>query len=114
MDSGYSKMKDLLESQVDFTAVFVASDTVALGAKAAIRDHGLIVPDDIAMVGFDDLPFARYTDPPLTTVCLPVPELARQAGEMLISLLNNEKPGCQRKILDTCLVIRESCGSNHS
>lgn len=114
MDSGYSKMKDLLESQVDFTAVFVASDTVALGAKAAIRDHGMIVPDNIAMVGFDDLPFARYTDPPLTTVCLPVPELARQAGEMLISLLNNEQPGCQRKILDTCLVIRESCGSNHS
>ena len=114
MDSGYSKMKDLLESQVDFTAVFVASDTVALGAKAAIRDHGFLVPDDIAMVGFDDLPFARYTDPPLTTVYLPVPELARQAGEMLISLLNNEQPGCQRNILDTCLVIRESCGSNHS
>ena len=112
MQSGYDRMTELLDSAAAITAVFVASDTVALGAKAAIRQKGLTVPGDIALVGFDDLPFARYTDPPLTTINLPVPDLARKSGEMLIRILNNEKPGCRRQILGTQLVIRESCGSN--
>ena len=109
--SGYQQMEDLLDSGVDMTAVFVASDTVALGAKAAIRSRKLEIPQEIALVGFDDLPFARYIDPPLTTVHLPIARLARQAGEMLIRILNNERIGCKRITLDTNLVVRKSCGA---
>ena len=111
MDSGYRQMQSLLDGRLPLTAVFVASDTVALGAKAGIRERGLSIPEDIALVGFDDLPFAQYTDPPLTTVSLPVPELAKQAGEMLVRILNNEHPDCQNITLDTCLIVRESCGA---
>ena len=113
MDSGYRMMVDLLDRQMAFTAAFVASDTVALGAKAALRERGLKIPEDIALVGFDDLPFARYTDPPLTTVRLPIPDLAHQAGEMLIRILNGDEPEQSQLILDTELVIRGSCGSEH-
>jgi len=111
MQSGYIQMSNLLDSGVPMTAVFVASDTVALGAKAAIRERGLIVPKDISLVGFDDLPFARYMDPPLTTVRLPMADLAREAGEMLINILNNHKSGCQRRLLKTKLIIRASSGA---
>jgi len=110
VESGYNQMRSLLQSGVSFSAVFVASDLVALGAKAAIREHGLGIPDDIAMVGFDDLPIAKYFSPPLTTIHLPAIELARQAGELLIRLLKNDHPKRRQIILDADLVIRESCG----
>ncbi len=111
MQSGYDRMIDLLDSPKAMTAVFVASDTVALGAKAAIRQRGLKVPTDIALVGFDDLPFARYTDPPLTSIRLPFAELARKAGEMMINIINNIQPDCRQIILDTQIQVRESCGA---
>ena len=108
--SGYNQMKNLLESGADFSAAFVASDTVALGAKATIREYGLRIPDDIALVGFDDLPIAKYFSPPLTTMQLPAVELARKAGELLIELLKNKHPKQRHVILDANLIIRESCG----
>ena len=111
MDSGYRQMHKLLESGASFSAAFIASDTVALGAKAAIREHGLTIPHDIALIGFDDLPFAQYTDPPLTTVHLPVQDLARESGEMLIRILNEKQPGCERVTLDTRIIVRQSCGA---
>lgn len=111
MDSGFQQMSDLLDKKVMMTAAFVASDTVALGAKAALCARGLRIPEDIALVGFDDLPFARYTDPPLTTVRLPIPDLAHRAGEMLIQILNGDEPDQRQLVLDTELVVRGSCGS---
>ena len=110
VESGYMQMKSLLESGIKFSSVFVASDTVALGAKAAIREQGLMIPDNVAMVGFDDLPIAKYFDPPLTTVRLPAVDLARKASVLLIKLLQNESIDERHVILDTSLVIRESCG----
>jgi len=112
VESGYVQMFSLLEGGISFTSAFVASDTVALGAKAAIHDHGLNIPHDIALVGFDDLPFSQYTDPPLTTVHLPVVELAQQGCNMLIQILQNEHRPSQHTILSTKLVIRKSCGAN--
>lgn len=108
INSGYLQVEDLLRRNAGFSAIFVASDTLALGAVAAIRDRGLRIPDDIAVVGFDDLPFAQYLDPPLTSVHLPIKDLAREAGEMLIRILNHEGSSCQRKILETSLRIRRS------
>ena len=112
VESGYQQMSDLLDSQVKFTAAFVASDIVALGAKAAIRQNGYKIPQDIALVGFDDLPFVQYVEPPFTTVHLPTTELARQATELLIRILDGDQPDCDHILLDTHLIVRESCGAS--
>lgn len=112
LESGYFQMKDLLEAGIPFTAAFVASDTVALGAKTALWERGLKIPGDIALIGFDDLPIAQYSTPPLTTVHLPALELAKQAGKMLIQLMKGMSPAKRQVILETSLVIRESCGAS--
>lgn len=114
IDSGYRQMCSLLESKVEFSAVFVASDTLAYGAKAALRECGRRIPQDIALVGFDDLPFSRFTDPPLTSVRLPAVDLARQAADMLFQMLHGVEPERKQLILDTQLVVRESCGAKLS
>jgi LacI family transcriptional regulator len=108
--SGYKQMKSLLSGRV-FTAVFVASDNVAIGAKAALREAGLRVPEDISMIGFDDIPWAQYSDPPLTTIRLPAQKLARTACVVLMDLLQGQELPTRRLILDTELVIRKSCRS---
>jgi DNA-binding LacI/PurR family transcriptional regulator len=107
--SGYIQMKSLLASGITFSAVFVASDAVAIGAKSALREKGLRIPDDISLVGFDDIPWAQYSDPPLTTIRLPAQELARTACLMLMNLLQGKEPPAKRQILDTELVVRKSC-----
>jgi LacI family transcriptional regulator len=112
--SGYDAMLPLLDLKPMPTAVFVASDVVALGAMSAIRDRGLKIPDDIAMVGFDDVSVSLYTDPPLTTIRLPGIELGKLATTMLTGLIQGIPPEQQQVILETHLIIRRSCGaSNH-
>lgn len=109
--SGYVQMKSLLEVKPLPSAVFVASDVVAFGAMQAIREHGLTIPHDIAMVGFDDVPFARFVDPTLTTVHVPAADLARKSTEILLQLIQGEQPAESRLLLDTHLVVRRSCGA---
>lgn len=107
--SGYQKMKELLPRNVD--AVFVASDLMAMGALQAIQEQGLRVPEDIGVVGFDDLPISSITDPPLTTIRQPIDQLGNQSIQLLIGLLEGEFTApCQQK-LPTQLIIRQSCGS---
>ncbi len=108
--SGYLQMKSLLEQNSDFTAAFVASDVVTLGAMAAIRQAGRSIPQDIALVSFDDVPQARYLDPPLTTIRLPACELACKAFEILISLIQGKTPATKQVLLETNLIERFSCG----
>lgn len=110
VESGYEQMRDLLRSGSSFSAAFVASDMVALGAKAAIRELGLTIPGDIALVGFDDLPFAQFSDPPLTTIHVPAVDLGRRACKMLIGIFEKSGIECQQQYLDTYLVVRQSCG----
>jgi LacI family transcriptional regulator len=107
-ESGYKAMKEML--QLSPTAVFVASDLVAFGALAAIRELGLSIPQDVAVVGFDDVRLARYINPPLTTVRLPAYELGASAADMLVKIIKGEEYE-ERLLLPTELVIRESCGS---
>ena len=111
-ESGYQQMKDLLSLNKTPSAVFVASDVVAIGAKAAIVEKGLRIPEDIALVGFDDVPLARYLDPPLTTVRLPASELATRASQMLVQLINNETPAEKLVLLESQLIVRQSCGAD--
>ncbi|GAB4469572.1 MAG: LacI family DNA-binding transcriptional regulator [Anaerolineales bacterium] len=108
-ESGYEQMRSLLQSGHPFSAVFVASDNVAIGAKAAIREQGMRVPADISIVGFDDIPWAQYADPPLTTVRLPAIELAKTAAQMLVELLEGESSVPRNVLLEVELVERKSC-----
>jgi LacI family transcriptional regulator len=106
--SGFEAMASLLEKR-PFTAAFVASDVLALGAMGAIRAKGMRIPTDVSLVGFDDIPLAAYFDPPLTTVSIPAYELGRTAGNLLLAQIRGE-PVPQRTLLDTELMVRESVG----
>lgn len=104
--SGYQEMQKLLNLSTPPTAVFVASDVVAFGAMAAIRERGLRIPENISLVGFDDVPFSRYMEPPLTTIHLPTEELARRSSELLFDLIHRKQPESRRTLLPTHLVVR--------
>jgi LacI family transcriptional regulator len=106
---GFAGMQQLLPLEPD--AVFVASDLMAVGALRALQQAGRRVPDDVALVGFDDAPVATFTDPPLTTVRQPVYELGVTAIKQLLRLLEEEHEEPVRAILSTELVIRASCGA---
>ena len=97
-------------------AVFAASDSMATGALKAVRAAGLRVPDDVALVGFDDIPLASALEPPLTTIRQPIFRLGHTAASVLIDDLLRGPEGDrgigrgQRIVLGAELVIRESCG----
>ena len=112
-ESGYQAMQDLLNKSEPPTAIFIASDAVAIGAIEAARQAGVNIPHELAIVGFDDIPWSAYLNPPLTTVCLPAHPLGWSAGYLLIRLLNREEDEEieDRVLLDTKLVVRESCGA---
>jgi LacI family transcriptional regulator len=106
---GYMAAQRLMPHQPD--AIFVASDTMAVGALRALREAGRRVPDDVALVGFDDMPFTARTDPPLTTVRQPIQRTGQLAAETLMDMIDERSSRPRRIILPTELVIRASCGS---
>lgn len=105
---GFLAMQRLLPARPD--AVFAASDIMALGAMRAAREAGLGIPDDIAFVGFDDLPLASLADVQLSTMRQPVVQFGSRAVELLVDLIENGIEPPRRVIMDTELVVRESCG----
>ena len=107
--SGYQAMNALLPARPD--AIFAASDIMAAGAIRAILEAGLSVPRDIAIVGFDDVPIARQSKVQLTTIKQPITRFGIKAVELLIDLIENGTQPARRMILDTELVIRDSCGA---
>ncbi len=107
-DWGYTGMKKLLRHNVD--AVFAASDLIAVGALQAIQEIGLKVPEDIALVGFDDLPLATQVTPNLTTIRQPIAQIAAKAAQLLLDLIEGRVSGPLQVLLPTQLIIRESCG----
>lgn len=106
---GYYSMQQLLSANPD--AVFAASDVMAIGAMRAAREAGLRIPDDIAFVGFDDLPIATLSDVQLTTVRQPVVQFGAKAVELLIDLIENGIDPLRHILMPTELVIRDSCGA---
>jgi LacI family transcriptional regulator len=106
---GYMAAQRLLPHQPD--AIFAASDSMAVGALRALREAGRRVPDDVALVGFDDMPFTARTDPPLTTVRQPIQRTGQLAAETLMDMIDERSSRPRRIILPTELVIRASCGS---
>ncbi len=107
---GYDGMKNLLESGKSFSAVFTAGDIMAVGAIKAIKDAGLRVPQDCAVVGFDDIEISAFCDPPLTTVRQPRYQIGETAFKMLLKLMNKTHLNDPQVVLDYDIVIRESCG----
>jgi DNA-binding LacI/PurR family transcriptional regulator len=105
-EGGAAAMARLLERHPELDAVFAQSDNMAAGAIRTLKAAGRTVPDDVAVVGFDDLPIARNTDPPLTTVHQPVQGLGQEMAKMLIALIAGERP--HPLLLPTHLVRRES------
>jgi LacI family transcriptional regulator len=108
-EGGYVAMQRLLPFAPD--AVFAASDAMAVGAFRALRDAGKRVPDDIAVTGFDDVPFAARMDPPLTTVRQPIQHMGAVAAETLINMISHPDGQPRRVLLPTELIVRASCGS---
>jgi LacI family transcriptional regulator len=106
---GYRAMQQLLTRRLD--AVFVASDMMAIGAMRAMREAGVRVPEDVAVVGFDDLPQAARTEPPLTTVRQPTYRLGATTVDSLLDLIECPNSSPRRIVLPTELVVRASCGS---
>jgi LacI family transcriptional regulator len=109
-NSGYTAMERLLQQDPVPDAVFAASDQMAIGAIAAIRESGLRVPEDVALVGFDDIETAQYTHPPLTTVHQDLLGQGQLAVNLLLSRINGAESTVETQILPAELVIRHSCG----
>ncbi len=106
-DGGASAMTRLLAADPRLDAVFAANDLMAFGAMRALRNAGRRVPDDVAVVGFDDLPASAMTHPPLTTVRQPLYEMGRTAASMVMAAVRGESIA-KRIELPTSLVIRDS------
>ena len=109
-NGGYTAMQRLLQQDPVPDAVFAASDQMAIGAMAAIHESGLRVPEDIALVGFDDIETAQYTHPPLTTVHQDLLGQAQLAVNLLLARINGTESVVEIRILPAELVIRRSCG----
>jgi LacI family transcriptional regulator len=108
-EGGYRSMQALLELWPQPTAVFAASDLMAIGALIAIREAGMRAPNDIALVGFDDIPIAKLVSPPLTTIAQFQDNLGNRAAEMLFERLNGTAPeGGRCEEMPFKLVVRES------
>jgi len=107
--SGYAGMKALLPHRPD--AVFVASDTETRGALQALGEVGVRVPEDIALIGFDDLDVATESDPLLSTIRQPVQQKGATAFSLLLDLMNGAKQSPQHVVLPTQIVIRNTCGA---
>lgn len=110
-DSGFHAMKKVLNSSIRPTAIFIASDTVALGSLNALYQEFIRVPEDMAIMGFDDIPLSKHLAPPLSTIHIPAHELGWNAANLLIKWLDQNEIPEKDCLLDTEIVIRESCGS---
>src|SRR5215212_2802694 len=110
-DGGHDAARRLLEREPGVTAIFAANDLSALGVLNAVAEAGKRVPDDVSVVGFDDLHLSAYTAPPLTTIRQPAVEIATLATEILIGLTKGREVEEMRHLLEPELVVRASTRS---
>lgn len=112
MSCGAEGARMLLKSENPPTAIFAIADMLALGALKEIKAAGLRIPQDMALVSFNDIPAADLVEPPLTTVAAPAAQMGHEAMKMLRSLIEGRKPHQRRIVLPTSLVVRQSCGTH--
>lgn len=106
--SGVEAMTSMLDDGEKFSAVFCANDEMAYGALQAARTRGVRVPEELAIVGFDDFGLARVLDPPLTTIRAPAREMGRRAAEFLFEVIDGDQP--RHAVVEVDMVLRRSCG----
>ena len=110
VEGKYAAIK-LMSLSTPPTAIFAASDTLAIGALTGIKECGYKVPEDVSLAGFDDIDFAAYCDPPLTTIRIPAYEMGQLAVTMILKKLEKNEIGVRQYCLDTELIIRKSCAA---
>jgi LacI family transcriptional regulator len=108
IEGGRAAAHDLLEREPEITALFCANDLMALGALEAARGLGRRVPEDLSILGFDDIFVSALVSPPLTTIRQPLARLGKEAAELAIDLIDGNVTGPERRVLPIELVVRES------
>jgi len=108
IEDGYERTKQMLEKNLNFTAIFAYNDMMAFGAMQAIKEKGLRIPEDIGLVGYDDIPFSSLISPVLTTIRLEKQELGVESVKLLFSRINRYRKKIKKIMLDVELVIRET------
>jgi DNA-binding LacI/PurR family transcriptional regulator len=91
-----------------FDAVFADNDRMAIGAMRSLKRHGLEIPRDIEVLGFDDVEVARLVEPPLTTIAQPAFEMGRESARLLLRLIDGQRPRKRTTVMEPALVIRGS------
>ncbi len=109
-DGGYDAAKELLQCKPRPTAIIASNDSMAIGAMKAIKEAGLSIPDDISLMGVDDIASAIQTDPPLTTVHIPMTQIGHTAAQQLISFIEGDPIDTGHYYLPTKLVVRGTTG----
>ncbi|MCP2366258.1 DNA-binding LacI/PurR family transcriptional regulator [Agromyces flavus] len=112
IEAGRVGLARLLELPDPPSAVFASGSPLALGAVSEARSRGLRVPDDLAVVGYNDTPMAELVDPPLTVVEVPAYEIGHRAMRLLSDLIDGKKPTRRRTTLRSELILRDSCGTH--
>lgn len=113
-EAGYAAGKQMLALAERPDAIFAANDMMAIGCMFALTEAGVGVPADIAVTGFDDIPIARFVNPPLTTVRVDIAELGRRALERVASTVSQPKAATSAETLQPELVVRVSCGARNA
>jgi DNA-binding LacI/PurR family transcriptional regulator len=108
-EPAFETIQQMCAAGVHFDAVFAGDDDAAIGVYRALKAAGRLIPDEVAVVGFDDVQFSRYISPALTTIRAPIEEVGREAVRQLLRLLHGEQAEALT-LMRTELVIRESCG----
>ncbi len=111
IEVGRKSMKKLMSQSPKPTAVFFGNDEMAIGGIKAAKELGMRVPEDVAVIGFDDIKFAEVMDPPLTTVAQPLHEMGKKAMEILLTLMNGQKTDQDVYTIKSEFKIRDSCGA---
>lgn len=108
-ESGQNAIKKFLDYQVEFSAVFAQNDRMALGAISTLREVGYHIPDDVSVIGYDNLPLTAYYDPALTTIHQPFEKFGQIGVQLLLEAINNPDISIKTIELDPSLIIRNTC-----
>lgn len=109
-ESGYEAARRILNERPDVTAIFACNDLMAIGAIRAVHDCGMRVPQDVSVIGFDNISMSSYTTPKLSTVSQPIEDVGHAAVECLLARIEAPDRPTQREVLPVALVERETCG----
>lgn len=110
VESGYAKMKELMEQDMKPDAVFISNNSMTLGAYKYLKETNVHIPDQIAVLGYDDVDWAEIVDPPITTIRQPAYQLGVNAGSLMLARIKEKDVKREIMYMETELVIRRSCG----